>query len=170
MLSPEPTTTWPWRHFVGPLPAETDCEELEFFSQHSLSCRPFKLPLILLRYQTRFFLEDCDQIQHSIKAIVAQETKVVTTEPRRSAWDSIDMPLFPGGQSSALETQATQTAELSSNRGETQDERSARLQVKTRRRRYLEFHQKYYDDPALELAGLSSSRYCISPLQCRPLM
>lgn len=36
--------------------------------------------------------------------------------------------------------------------------RTARIRVKTRRRRYLEQHGEYFDSPSLELAGAAARR------------
>ena len=38
---------------------------------------------------------------------------------------------------------------------ESDEARAKRLQVKTRRRRYLEMHPEYFESPSLELAGNS---------------
>ena len=42
---------------------------------------------------------------------------------------------------------------------ESDEARTARLLIKTRRRRYLEKHPEYFDFCSLELAGLSNQRF-----------
>ena len=50
------------------------------------------------------------------------------------------------------------SASQSSDGKESDVARTARIRVKTRRRRYLEQHGEYFDSPSLELAGAATRR------------
>jgi len=65
------------------------------------------------------------------------------------------MPWFPTQQQeSSDEPMSQHLAHMAGgSRRESADARAARLQVKTRRRRYLELNPDYFDAPSLELAG-----------------
>lgn len=56
---------------------------------------------------------------------------------------AVDMPHFPFEQDQAASKRAHESDEA----------RTARLTIKTRRRRYLEKHAEYFASPSLELAG-----------------
>jgi len=66
------------------------------------------------------------------------------------------MPHFPNSQElSDMHRPHMIPEEGSYGQIETENARIARLQIKTRRRRYLELHPEYFTDSSLELAGLS---------------
>lgn len=65
------------------------------------------------------------------------------------------MPHFPSaGQVGAPTMAGNPATALQIPAHETEEAREARIQIKDRRRRYLDLHPEYFESPSLELAGV----------------
>ena len=82
--------------------------------------------------------------------------------------DIFDMPHFPAGDHDSDIITATQrSGKIMGIQRESEAARTARLQIKNRRRRYLEMHPEYFESSNLELAGAPALRYGISYATCQ---